>query len=97
MSFRVAAKRRARTRDIVAVRVSDEMPFVVAASPSSRAARHSQDPTRLDRTHLHPLSERRACLLALRHEAPNVRGAVDGPLIANEITIALKAAIDGTA
>ena len=62
-------------RDMIAVRISDEMPFVVAASPAYLKQHGTpDDATGANQTRLHPLPppKRRVGAVALRQEAPNV-------------------------
>jgi DNA-binding transcriptional LysR family regulator len=85
-------------RDMIAVRISDEMPFVAAASPGYIARRGAPE-TPQDLT-------RHACIRfrlpsgafvawRLGKKSRQLEVQVDGPLVANEPAIAIRAAIDG--
>lgn len=85
-------------RDMIAVRISDDMPFVVAASPAY-LKRHGTPATPEDLTRHACIRFRFASGVLMPWRFGRKRRTfdvqVEGPLIANELGIAIRAAVDG--
>jgi len=85
-------------RDMIAVRISDEMPFVVAASPAYLKRQGTPDaPEQLIKHACIRFRQASGALVPWRFSKKRrmFEVDVDGPLISNEPGIAIAAAIDG--
>jgi len=85
-------------RDMIAVRISDDMPFVTAASPDYLARRGT--PKHPDDLQQHSCIRFRfpnGSLVATRYSkgGKHFEAKIDGPLIASEPAIGIRAAVDG--